>query len=67
MESDKVLIYTSDKSFRVEIIKQLLADNNIKAFSINKRDSSYLFGDIELYVYRDDVIRAKMLINNFLA
>ena len=66
MDTDKVCIFASDKSFRIEIIKQLLADNEIKAFSINKRDSTYLFGEIELWVYRDDVIRAKRLINNFL-
>jgi hypothetical protein len=32
---------------------------------VNKQDSAYKFGDIELYVNRDHVIRAKMLIQEF--
>ena len=65
MEDDKVLVYTTNKVHLAEMLKQVLADNNIKAFSIDKRDSSYLFGDIEIYVNRDHVIRSKILINQF--
>ena len=38
--------------------------HNIRAISINKKDSSYLvFGDIELFVASKDVLHAKNLIN----
>lgn len=43
----------------------MLSDNDIKAFSINKQDSSYFFGEIDLYVSPDDVIKAKRLIDKF--
>jgi hypothetical protein len=47
------------------MLKHFLADNDINAFTIDKRDSSYHFGEIELYVLRDDVLRAKSLIKKF--
>ena len=42
-----------------------LANHNISAFLVNKQDSAYKFGEIEVFVGRDDVIRAKMLIREF--
>jgi len=45
--------------------RQMLADHNIHAFLVNKQDSAYKFGVVELYVNRDDVIRAKKLIQEF--
>ena len=65
MDKDKVLIYTTNKSFQADILKQILADNEIPCFVINKMDSSYLFGDIELYVMNQDIMKAKVLIEKF--
>ena len=63
--ADRVIVYTTNQAYLVEILKEYLADNGIIAFAIDKRDSSYLFGDIEVYVENDDVIKAKLLINKF--
>ena len=65
MGDDLVQIYSVGKAYLAELIKQMLADHNIPAFLINKQDSAYKFGEIEVYVDRDDVIRAKMLIREF--
>ena len=65
MSDNKVIIYTSEKAYKIELLKQYLADHGIVSFSINKKDSSYHFGDIELYVDPDDAIRAKRLIDKF--
>jgi len=65
MENDLVQIYSVGKAYLAELIKQMLADNNIPAFLVNKQDSAYKFGEIEMYVDRDDVIKAKMLIREF--
>ena len=62
---DKVLVYTTNKTYLAEILTQYLRDNNIAAFTIDKRDSNYHFGDIEFYVDKDDVIKSKVLINKF--
>jgi len=63
MDSSWVKIYISTQAHKVEIVKSVLEDNNIKSVILNKKDSSYLFGEIELYVKNDDVIRAKHIIS----
>ena len=66
MEKGWVQIYSTDKMFQAEIFKQVLADHKIEAVIINKMDSSYkAFGEVEVYVKNDHVIRAKMLAKEF--
>ena len=65
METNLVHIFSSGQPYQAEMVRQMLADHNIQAFLINKQDSVYKFGEVELYVNRDDVIRAKMLIQEF--
>ena len=61
---DWVCIYTSQKLQDAEIIKGLLSFNEINSVVINKQDSSYMFGDCEVYVNRDDVVKAKFVLDN---
>ncbi|MCK5136031.1 MAG: DUF2007 domain-containing protein [Bacteroidales bacterium] len=65
MASDLVHIYSAGSPYVAELVRQMLTDRNIQSFIINKQDSAYKFGDIELFVHRDEVIRAKMLIREF--
>jgi hypothetical protein len=65
MGFDQVNIYSIGNLYRAELIRQLLSDHDIQAFIVNKQDSACKFGDIELFVHRDHVIRAKMLIREF--
>jgi hypothetical protein len=65
MENDLVHIYSSGQPYVAELVRQMLTDNNIQSFIVNKQDSAYKFGELELYVHRDHVIRAKMLIREF--
>lgn len=62
--SNWVAVYSTDEPYKAEIIKQILLDNQITAFVMNKRDSFYQFGDIEVCVKSGDVIRAKHALNN---
>ena len=62
MEKDWVNIYSSTQANDIVIMKAVLADNDIPAIDINKKDSSYLFGEIEVYVNRNDVLKAKQII-----
>ena len=57
-----VCIYSSKLIHKVEIVKAIFADNNINSVVVNKQDSAYLFGEIELHVHPDDVILAIQLI-----
>jgi len=65
MESNLVQIFSSDKPYKAELARQMLTDHNIQSFLVNKQDSAYKFGVVELYVNRDDVIRAKKLTQEF--
>jgi len=65
MNEDLVCVYTTGKDYIAVLIRQILADNEIESFVINKKDSTYQFGDIEIYVHRDNVIRSKRLIGEF--
>ena len=65
MASDQVYIFSSGSLYQAELIRQMLHDHDIPAFTLNKQDSFYKFGEIEIYVHRDHVIRAKLLIKEF--
>ncbi|MDQ3191084.1 MAG: DUF2007 domain-containing protein [Bacteroidota bacterium] len=66
MEKDWIKIYHSSAIHKVELIKAVLAENNIQSVLMNKKDSSYLsFGEVELYVNPADVLNAMQLINEF--
>ena len=58
-----VMISNSSAPYQAEILKSLLDEENIMSVIINKQDSSYLtFGEVELYVKQDDVLRAQQII-----
>lgn len=62
MNKDWIKIYSTGVAYKAEILKGLLIENNIDAVIINKKDSSYGFGELELYVNTDDVVKAKHII-----
>ncbi len=63
MEKDWVCIYISQKQPSAEMIKALLAHNEINSVVVNKQDSSYMFGDFEIFVNRGDVVKAKFVLD----
>lgn len=65
MEKDWVLLYSSVDIHDVHLKRIYLAENGIEAVIINKKDSLYQsFGEIELFVNRNDVLKAKQLIES---
>jgi hypothetical protein len=62
LEKNWVKIYSTTAHYNAELIKGLLLENGIESVIINKQDSSYLFGELELYVNSDDAIQAKHII-----
>lgn len=64
MSLNWICIYSADDIYKVEIVKAVLFDANIKSVIVNKKDSAYNFGEIELHVHPDDAIMAKQIINN---
>ena len=65
MGNDNVHIYSTGTPYLAELMRQMLMDHDIPSFIVNKQDSFYKIGEIELYVNRDHVIRSKKLIAEF--
>lgn len=63
MEESWQVIYAAKFEHNAEIVRAVLEDNGISAIILNKKDSAYLFGEVEVYVKPDDVMKAKMIIN----
>jgi hypothetical protein len=64
MEQEWVVIAHFTDDVKSQIAVDMLLMNDIEAVSVNKRDSIYMFGDIELCVHRDNVIIAKQIIKD---
>lgn len=67
MAADKgdnwVGVYSSVLLPSVELLKHILGERGIEAVVLNQKDSFYpVIGDIQLMVRREDVIRAKKII-----
>ena len=57
MQSDWVSVYSTDQMYKALLMKEKLFEENIISFIVNKRDSLYAFGEIELYVKPDDAVK----------
>lgn len=55
-------IYSSHFEHKIGIVKAVLKEHGIESVIVNKKDSFYLFGELELYVSQDDVLKAKNII-----
>lgn len=65
MEKDWKLVYSTTQLYKAEIAKDILADSDIDAIIINKKDSSYLsFGEIEVYVNNENKENAIVLLKD---
>lgn len=58
------MVYSTADPVKMEICKSVLEEENIRAVIINKKDSSYLFGESELYVNTDDALAAVQILRN---
>ena len=64
MDTNWTLIFTTTEPYRAEMVKGLLEENDMEAVLMNKMDSSYHFGEIEVYVKAQDVIKAKHILSS---
>jgi hypothetical protein len=55
-------VFKTTTPHQSEIIKAVLEDLNIQSVIVNKKDSSYLFGQIELKVESENVIKTLKII-----
>lgn len=64
MEKDWVKIFNSTDEVKVQLMRTLLEANEIASVILNKRDSLFPFGQVELHVSLEDEDTALALINN---
>ncbi len=64
MEKNWVSIFSTDQPYLADIARLVLDENNISSIIMNKKDSFYKIGEVDLYVNRDQALRAKNLIKN---
>jgi hypothetical protein len=59
-----VNIFSTEKLYLAEIAKQVLFDHGIQAVVVNKKDSNYLFGVIEIHVPRENAVKGKNVLKD---
>jgi hypothetical protein len=65
MEKDWVLVLSADKMYKAELFKDKLDENDIISDILNKKGSAFLLGDVEVYVHKDNEVRALEIIKEF--
>ena len=64
MTNDWITIFTTDRLYQAEFIKETLEINKIEAVILNQKDSSYHFGSITVKVKEADQEKATEIINS---
>ena len=64
MEKHWIKLFVTPNPIRAEITKQMLEEHEVPAVVINKQDSSYRFGQIEVYVHESQESLARELLAN---
>lgn len=62
MNNEWVKIHTSNQFFKAEMVRQVLIDNEIDAVLMNKQDSAYKFGDVEVHIHQNQFQKALAII-----
>ncbi|HEY1006612.1 MAG TPA: DUF2007 domain-containing protein [Sphingobacteriaceae bacterium] len=62
MNKDWHKIYTTSQAYKAEIVRQVLADHGIEAVILNQQDSSYRFGEIQVYVHGQHADEARAIV-----
>ncbi len=62
MEKNWVKLFITADPLQAEITKQMLDEHGVSAVIMNKQDSSYRFGQVELYVHESEEALARGLI-----
>ena len=62
-----ICIYTTDRQYKAELVKETLLHENIEAVVYNKMDSSYVFlGKVEVYVQPENEYQAIELLKKII-
>jgi hypothetical protein len=62
MQDKNVKVFSGNQPHQVSIAKAMLESEGITCYEIDKKDSSYIFGEIELYVPETMADRALLIL-----
>ncbi|MCX7987484.1 MAG: DUF2007 domain-containing protein [Bacteroidales bacterium] len=65
MEDGWIKIYQTQNAYHAELVRQAIEKEDISCVVMNKQDSSFFFGNIEIYVKIEDLEKANKIIQNF--
>lgn len=63
MEDDYILLTTAADVYEAEMVRGLLEENGLEVQVLNKKDSEFLIGEIEVYVLKDQASTAKEILS----
>ena len=64
MEENLIEVFSADQDYKISIIRELLDENGIESFMLDKKGSALLLGEISVYVNKKDEEKAKHIIEN---
>ncbi|MCD4683565.1 MAG: DUF2007 domain-containing protein [Bacteroidales bacterium] len=64
MEDNLKEVFSAGKMYKIKIMQELLEESNIKSFVLNQKGSSFLVGEIQLYVDEKDETKALSIIKD---
>jgi uncharacterized protein YqgQ len=62
MKENWKIVYTADRLYKVELVKGLLDQDDIESVIMNKKDSEFPVGDVELFVDEKDYEKARAIV-----
>lgn len=62
MMNNWTCVYSSNQAYQLNIAHDVLEAEGIESVIVNKIDSSYLYGESELYVKKEDALMALQII-----
>ena len=57
-------VYSGSKTYQVNIIRELLAEENIESYALDQKGSAFLMGEIHVYVSSRDFEKAMEIVKS---
>lgn len=58
------VIFKTNKQYEAEIVKDVLESHYLQPVIVNKKDSSYHFGNFEIHISTEQAMEAMQIIRN---
>lgn len=62
MNDEWMQVYSANDLYKVDLVKGMLLENGIASEILDRQDSAFLTGEVELFVHTSDFEAAKKLI-----